>query len=402
MKKNYLLLLFIVFLSCSVFGQTQEEIKKITANYDLVKLKEKEEYYRKKSQAEKRKAIAKALEKNWPLIIEKPDGTISELIRLSPEGLPIYYRTDNVNAAKSTRTNHINTGGSLGLNLNGQGMTVRVWDGGNVRTSHNAFGGRVEVIDDPTNTTTILHGTHVTGTMVASANPATVKGMAYQANARTFNWTDDDSEAISETQLGMLISNHSYGVPITSGGTSLPSSYIGLYDTDAQLWDEIAYDAPYYLAVMSAGNDGLNNNNTDPISFGFDKLVGNKTAKNNLVVANSEDVTTATDGSIVGSININTSSSQGPTDDLRIKPDITGNGTSLTSTSNASNTGTAVLTGTSMASPNVAGSLILLQQHHKNLYNSFMRASTLKGLACHTADDAGEIEALMKLLYKFL
>jgi len=391
MKKNYLLLLFIVFLSCSVFGQTQEEIKKITANYDLVKLKEKEEYYRKKSQAEKRKAIAKALEKNWPLIIEKPDGTISELIRLSPEGLPIYYRTDNVNAAKSTRTNHINTGGSLGLNLNGQGMTVRVWDGGNVRTSHNAFGGRVEVIDDPTNTTTILHGTHVTGTMVASANPATVKGMAYQANARTFNWTDDDSEAISETQLGMLISNHSYGVPITSGGTSLPSSYIGLYDTDAQLWDEIAYDAPYYLAVMSAGNDGLNNNNTDPISFGFDKLVGNKTAKNNLVVANSEDVTTATDGSIVGSININTSSSQGPTDDLRIKPDITGNGTSLTSTSNASNTGTAVLTGTSMASPNVAGSLILLQQHHKNLYNSFMRASTLKGLACHTADDAGEI-----------
>ena len=114
-----------------------EEIKKITANYDLVKLKEKEEYYRKKSQTEKRKAIAKALEKNWPLFIEKPDGTISELIRLSPEGLPIYYRTDNVNAAKSTRTNHINTGGSLGLNLNGQGMTVRVWDGGNDNVAPN-------------------------------------------------------------------------------------------------------------------------------------------------------------------------------------------------------------------------------------------------------------------------
>jgi subtilisin-like proprotein convertase family protein len=42
-----------------------------------------------------------------------------------------------------------------------------------------------------------------------------------------------------------------------------------------------------------------------------------------------------------------------------------------------------------MASPNVAGTLILLQQHHRNLTTNFMRAATLKGLACHTADDAG-------------
>jgi len=378
-------------MSCTVIGQTQEDVKKIIANYDLVKLKEKEEFYRKRSQEEKRKAVAKALEKNWPLRIEKPDGTVSELVKLSPEGFPIYYRTDNVNAAKSTRTNHLNTGGSLGLNLNGQGMTVRVWDGGNVRTSHTAFGGRVSVIDDPSNTSTILHATHVTGTMVASANPSTIKGMAYQANARTFNWTDDDSEVVAEAQLGMLVSNHSYGVPINGSGTPLPASFIGLYSGDAQIWDDIAYDAPYYLAVMSAGNDGDSQDNSEPIAFGFDKLVGNKTAKNNLVVANCQDVTTATEGSITGSVLINSSSSQGPTDDLRIKPDITGNGTSLTSTSNSSNTATATLSGTSMASPNVAGSLILLQQHHKNLYNSFMRASTLKGLACHTADDAGQI-----------
>jgi len=32
----------------------------------------------------------------------------------------------------------------------------------------------------------------------------------------------------------------------------------------------------------------------------------------------------------------------------------------------------------------------LLQQHYKNVTNNFMRAATLKGLACHTADDAGE------------
>ena len=391
MKKNYFLLLAIIFVSCTVFSQSQADVKKFTANYDMATLKKTEEFYRKKQEVEKRKATAVALIKNWPLIINNEDGNFSELMRLSPEGFPIYYTTQNVNAAKSTRANHLNTGGSLGLNLNGQGMVVREWDGGNVRTTHTAFGGRVEVIDDPSNTSTAAHSTHVCGTMVAAASPAAVKGMAYQANARTFNWDLDDSEAIAEAQLGMLISNHSYGVPVTSSGTTLPSWFIGSYSSDAYIWDELAYNAPYFLAVMSAGNDGQNDNNPDPLSFGYDKLTSNKTAKNNLVVASCEDVIVATDGTTnVANINISSFSSQGPADDLRIKPDITGNGANLTSTSNTTNTATTIMSGTSMASPNVAGTLVLVQQHYKNLSNSFMRAATLKGLACHTADDAGE------------
>lgn len=42
-----------------------------------------------------------------------------------------------------------------------------------------------------------------------------------------------------------------------------------------------------------------------------------------------------------------------------------------------------------MASPNVAGSLLLLQQHANNVNGNFYRAATIKGLALHTADDAG-------------
>jgi subtilisin-like proprotein convertase family protein len=224
---------------------------------------------------------------------------------------------------------------------------------------------------------------------VAGASPATVKGMAPQASAITFDWNDDAAEAISEAQSGMLISNHSYGTPITSNGNILPSWFIGAYTFGAREWDDITYNAPYFLPVMSAGNEGNNNDNSDPIAFGFDKLVGDKTAKNNMVVANCQDVTIGADGNVSGSIIINSSSSQGPTDDLRIKPDITGNGTGLISTGSASNTATATLSGTSMASPNVAGTLLLLQQHYRNLTTNFMRAATLKGLACHTADDAG-------------
>jgi subtilisin-like proprotein convertase family protein len=391
MKTKYLFLCFFVFASFSIFGQSKEDIKKITADYDMPKLKQKEAYYRKKASAEKQKALAAAYAKNWPIYTVKEDGSISELMKLTPGGFPIYYSTDNVSAARSTRANHLNTGGSLGLNLNGQGLTVREWDGGNVRTTHNAFGGRVTVVDDPANAMTISHATHVCGTLVAGPSPGTVKGMAWQANARTFNWTDDDAEAISEAQLGMLVSNHSYGTPITSNGATIPASFVGSYSGDAAIWDDIAYNAPYFLAVMSAGNDGDNENNAEPLSYGFDKLVGNKTAKNNLVVASCADVAVANDGSVnPANINISDFSSEGPTDDLRIKPDITGNGENLTSTNNTSNTSTLAISGTSMASPNVAGTLILVQQHYKNVTNSFMRAATLKGLACNTADDAGE------------
>ena len=249
MKNFYLVLLAIIGNSFLSFGQSEQDVKKIISNYDLSKLKKTEALFIKKASDDKEKAIALALRNNWPIVITDENGNFSELMKLTPDGFPIYYSTQNGNAAKSTRTNHLNTGGSLGLNLNGQGMVVREWDGGNVRVSHNAFGGRITVVDDPANSTTASHPTHVCGTMVAGPTPSTVKGMAFQANARTFNWTDDTAEAVSEAQLGMLISNHSYGVPITSNSVTLPSWYIGAYSNESVAWDEITYEAPYFYLL---------------------------------------------------------------------------------------------------------------------------------------------------------
>ncbi|MGL2965329.1 S8 family serine peptidase [Flavobacterium sp. XGLA_31] len=393
MKKVFLPLLLFLIFPLAIKAQTKAEAKKIVATYNLDLIRKKQLEIKKKEDQEKLKAVAYARKNNLPVRTVKPDGSISELMKLAPAGFPIYYATDhisNANASKSTRTNHLNTGGSLGLDLNGQGMVARVWDGGTVRKTHNLFSNRVTVVDEPSSTTYVLHSTHVTGTIMASNALAAAKGMAYQANARTFEWTNDLSEVMDEVQQGMLISNHSYGTPLSSNGTPLPAWYIGAYSFDSRDWDEAAYLSPYYLMVAAAGNDGFNDDNPNPLAFGYDKLTGNKTAKNNLVVANAEDAVVATNGTLT-SVAINGSSSQGPTDDMRIKPDITGNGTELTSTSSTSNTATASLTGTSMASPNVAGTLLLLQQHYKNLTNNFMRAATLKGLACHTADDAGEV-----------
>ncbi|WP_181248516.1 S8 family serine peptidase [Flavobacterium magnum] len=369
-----------MLISAAAFSQNAKQVGEIVKTYDLNKLKSLEQRYTRKSEIEKKKALEAAAVNGWPEFRTARDGSYEELMKLSPQGFPIYYSTSNVNAANSTRANVLQSV----YNLKGQGMTARIWDGGKVRASHQEFGGRVAVVDatagpDGNN----FHSTHVTGTVVAAGVDPAAKGMAPMANARTFNWTNDTGEALSEVQAGMLLSNHSYGVP----STSVPGWYIGSYDDDARSWDEIAYNSPYYLMVASAGNNGDDLNSQGSTS-GFDKLTGNKVSKNNLVVANCQDAVISQSGNLV-SVSINSSSSQGPADDLRIKPDITGNGTNLYSTFEGSDTDYGSISGTSMASPNVMGTLLLLQQHYNNVNQHFMKSATLKALACHTADDAG-------------
>lgn len=390
--KQYLLISFL-FLTTFLFSQNKEQVAKIVENYDLTAIENAVKKTSAKEKAEREKAIKFAKERNLPIKVTTEDGVIEEVYKVLPSGFLLYRKTDNVNAAISTRANFLHNGGGLGLNLEGQSLTARVWDGGTVRRSHSGFGGRVETFDDPFGTSYSAHATHVTGTIIASpwnATSAGVKGMAPQGLAKTFNWTDDESEALTEVTQGMLVSNHSYGVPVTGGGGTLPAWYIGSYVEDSRAWDEIAYLSPYYLPIFSAGNDGNNEDNADPIAFGYDKLVGNKVSKNVLTIANAQDASIAANGSLI-SVNINSGSSEGPTDDRRIKPDIAGNGTNLTSLNSTSNTSTTSMTGTSMAAPNVTGTLLLLQQYYNQLTNSFMKSSTLKGLACHTADDAGPV-----------
>jgi len=389
MKHTYLVsaILFLA-LTFSVHGQNREQKKMITSRYNLNEISNLQKQFNATALKNKQEAVLKAQQNNWPIIIEE-DGTYAELQSVTPDGTPIYYTTFNVDAAESTRTNHLNIGGSLGLSLDGQNMTAHVWDGGIARSTHQEYDGpggndRFSVGDG--SNTLNFHAAHVTGTIIASGVQPAAKGMAPQSDAVGYDWNSDLAEATAAAGNGMLISNHSYGFR----SDQVPDYFFGAYITNSRDWDNLMFNAPNYLMVVAAGNDGNTNFNAAPLNgnSAYDKLTGHSVSKNNMVVANAQDANVDASGNLV-SVLINSGSSEGPTDDLRIKPDITGNGTGVYSTYENTDTAYNSISGTSMASPNVAGSLLLLQQHANNLNGSFMRASTLKGLALHTADDAG-------------
>ncbi|AXG69098.1 PII-type proteinase [Kordia sp. SMS9] len=392
MKNKYLslgLLALGMFFTQTSFGQTDAEKQKIVSQYDLQALGTLENKLTTQQAQEKQRAIQLAQQNGWEIRTTLPDGTLVELQRVTADGQPVYYRTFNVDAARSTRTDHLNAGGSLGLNLMGQNMTAYVWDGGVARASHQEYDGAGGTNRFSTGDSGSLnyHSAHVTGTIMASGVVANAKGMAPHASAVGYDWNSDLGEATSAASSGMLVSNHSYGFR----GDLVPDYYFGAYITESRDWDEIMFNAPNYLMVVAAGNDGNQNGyNASPLggNSSYDKLTGHSTSKNNLVVANAQDANIDASGNLI-SVAINSSSSEGPTDDYRIKPDITGNGTGVYSTYQNSDTAYNSITGTSMASPNVAGSVLLLQQHYNNTNGSFARAATIKGLALHTADDAG-------------
>lgn len=390
-KITFLALFIVSFL---VHGQTAKERAEIIKLNNQAELQQLIIEFNEQYVKDQEKVLQYSRANNVPILRKNENGSFDQLMRITDDGMPIYYSIDNVDSANSTRANRLHSGGSLGLNIEGQGMSAYVWDGGPTRVNHNEFfqaGTLRATIGDGSSILNgnSFHATHVSGTIAASGFEPNAKGMAPKAEVFTYTWDNDIAEMASAAASGALISNHSYGIRL-SGVSSFPG-FAGKYTVGAQEVDEVAYNAPYYLPVYSAGNDGQDNvSNGNPVggSPGFDKLTGDKLAKNSMVVANAQDALINNDGTL-GSVFINSGSSQGPADDLRIKPDIAGNGTQVFSTFDGSISAYGTISGTSMSSPNVAGSLLLLQQYYNQKNGVFMRSATLKGLALHTADDAG-------------
>lgn len=415
------LLLSVITVGCYQFSFAQ-----VKTNTELLRQAAVAHAAKEKSNHKQLMAIAR--QKGWDTIITRPDGYISILAGVDGFGMPLYLSTENnIVAAATIGTNKLWPGGSTGLNLSGSSNSVKdklaMWDGGRVRPTHVELTGRIKQTDATVNSD---HSTHVAGTLMASGVNPLAKGMSYGLQELVaYDFSGDNAEMLNEAS-NLLISNHSYGFNAGWNYNSdvSPARWeflgqfganedykFGYYSSGSQLWDSIAYNAPNYLIVKSAGNNrnvngpevgqpywrynasnqmaaagnrpaGISSNDS------YDILSTNSTAKNILVVGAVNPISSGY--TRPQDVVISDFSSWGPTDDGRIKPDVVADGVNLLSSVATSNTAYAILSGTSMSSPNAAGSLLLLQEYYSQLHaGTFMRSATLKGLAIHTANEAG-------------
>jgi len=168
------------------------------------------EHFREQQENSYTAATNLALKCNLPLVLTNSDGSRGTLMGVDEGGRPIYIGTGNVNAADTISADELAPGGSSGLNLNGEGISVGVWDEGGARVSHQEFSGRVVIADGGTSINP--HNTHVTGTICAAGIVAAAKGMASSVRVYDNNFQFDIFEMTEQVRTNQLrISNHSYG-----------------------------------------------------------------------------------------------------------------------------------------------------------------------------------------------
>ncbi|TXF76227.1 S8 family serine peptidase [Chryseobacterium sp.] len=371
-----------------MFSQTKEERAKIASfsnkesNAVLAQQLKEEDYARKIR-------LNNYLQNNPTVnkVVVDDKGGIIEIIDVLPNGEIIYAKTDNAGSAITARATSLYSGGSLGLNIQGQNMIAGVWDGGSARNSHQEFMvNNISKIDIVDGSAMAEHATHVTGTIAAQGIVPLVRGVAFNSSIKSYDWTGDLTEMLTEASTGLLVSNHSYGI-----GSLGSIWFYGAYDSRARQMDNITYNNPFYLPVISAGNDrgatDTPGSTQNAAKAGYDLIFGHANAKNVLTVAAIGQVSAYTGPA---SVVMSSFSSWGPTDDGRIKPEISMKGVQVRSTLDTSDTAVGFMSGTSMASPGVTGVVLLLQQYYNQLYSNYMKAATTKGLILHTADEAGD------------
>lgn len=293
----------------------------------------------------------------------------------------------NADASDTTNTDQLWSGGGLGLNLSGAGVTVGIWDSGAVRATQQELIGRVAVIDAAPIKD---HATHVAGTLAAVGVDPAARGMATSVLLRSRQLVGDAAEMALDAGV-IDISNHSYGylrgwtdeIPwvfptvdtwmgdyeaafqagvyedpnfgkYRATNDAVDESYWGNAFSDARGLDEVLYDNPNLLAVFAAGNDrdDVFQNHRGDGSFwtylpsgplgagwysgtgplplpdggatGYDTLLNAQVAKNTLVVGSVLDHTA--DPHEPATITVSRFSAFGPTDDGRVKPDVVANG----------------------------------------------------------------------------
>jgi|GEM_PF-796160 len=404
MKKKFLLLIgLLLVVSCVKSTRVNN---KTTKQDDKVLQKQALKDRILNRMAAQNRIIDSLIQVKDPRLKKDKDGNFIRPNGVTPSGKPLYYEAYHGRShRKAIKADIIGKGGGrAGYNLNGEGIHIGIWDGGHVFEAHDEFTGgpdyfgpsvSIEISDAATADIWSSHPTSVASIAVAKGqfhqDDYDITGIAPGiAKLYSYDWDDDLYEIFEQLQLranpDFILSNHSYGYPLVDANNEIiPSEFIGDYSYWSALLDELAYVYPTYLHVLAAGNDGRESYPEQQV-LGLDQLTGSTTAKNVLTVGSFSMIDTGTNKGVTDF------SSAGPTNDFRIKPEVCGPGENLGVAAWAQDEPTATdryraSSGTSFASPAVAGGVALLQQLHKKTFDSYMDGAAMKALLCHTADD---------------
>ncbi len=301
------------------------------------------------------------------------------------------------NSNTRARTNVDQVQNVAPYNLNGAGVNVLVYDVG--RASHEDYNGR---IIDQDGTSVADHSSHVAGTVLGNGSGAGTsvlnnRGMAPSAGLITYGYEDDGSNLFFYDNLGDIQAdmqnglNHNANIATASLGTNLAPNGTaninagqpvgvfncnreGDYAAGPQLLDQIVRGSLGRPLIMTWANG--NERGDGRCGTQFNTTAPPATAKNPIQVG-------ATQQNNDGSAGF---SGWGPTDDGRLKPIVSAPGVSVLSTipnltidntgRNCNGTGDDfcwpydTMSGTSMATPAVAGIAALMVQQFHNSYST--------------------------------
>ncbi len=257
-----------------------------------------------------------------------------------------------------------------GKNLKGSGVVVGVGDDADPQR-HVDFTNRMI---SRAATTYQYHGTHVAGIVGGAGIRNEIRaGFAPKSTiiAQTFSGIlTYASSYVSD--YGMVITNNSYGNVTNECAT------FGVYDLYSRILDQQAISLPNLQTVFAAGNSGYFK--CPPMQDSFRTVLGGyQSAKNVITVGNARPT-----GSIYQQ------SSRGPVRDGRLKPEIIGIGSFIESTVPPPFDYYGENTGTSMASPAIAGGLALLYEKYRALHSGANpKNGLMKALVCNSGEDWG-------------
>lgn len=405
-KRDYSLLFtgFLCLTTFFTFGQT-DSLSILKNNTSKSVLENRVLDYNKRQE----NAVSRFLKQGYKKTIQTKDGEYSELIGENNFGKPQYFITHNNKVVTALQANVLQSGFD-GLNLEGEGIKIGLWENGRPRQSHEMFRlnatspviSRIEYVSGQ-NLTLQRHATHIAGTIIgnqylpSTSSPANslVRGVAYKGTIKAWDWLNVPTEMISAaTTDNIKIANTSFGLnPIY-----MHAAEFGRYNEIAQQWDDVMCVNKEFQIVKSVGNarDDLNTNGFPQypqvtILGGYDLLEGAGVAKNVLVVGSVNLAgATQTNGSYNGNLINESYSSWGATDDGRIKPDVVTHGNNVFSSIETQNNTYGYYSGTSQAAAGVTGGIALLHNYWNSKFSTTMWSSTVRALLIHSIDEIDE------------